>query len=78
VTEKPHIVEIMQAGARRAKQFLLFAGRVLKVHPALTKCAALAEIGTMLSTMTRETFAALAGAAVVSLTIFILSLALTG
>jgi len=32
----------------------------------------------MLSTMTRETFAALLGAAVISLSIFILSLALTG
>lgn len=32
----------------------------------------------MVSTMTRETYAALLGAAVVSATIFILSLALTG
>lgn len=44
---------------------------------AQLECGALTETWTMVSLMARETFAALACAAIVSLTIFILSLALT-
>jgi len=77
VTGLPQPPEINES-LSRAAQVSLAQRRRTSQCLANAKARARVEFEAMVSTMTRETFAALLGAAIVSLTIFFLSLALTG
>jgi len=77
VTGLPQPPEINESLSRAAQVSLAQRRRTSQCRPN-AKDNARVEFGAMVATMTRETFAALLGAAAISISIFMLSLALTG